>query len=260
MSENDPWSVFDFNYSPGRGGAICAINEDTAPEFLRCTFDGNWSENYKGECGGGSICSFYGANLVLDQVIITGTTEGGGIFTEHSGSIDISCSDVWSNQEGNYLGTLGDQTGINGNISQDPLFCNFADGVFSLYDDSPCLPAGNDCNLQMGAFGQGCVSSSIPGETPAARFALGQNHPNPFNPATEISFSLHEDSEVRLVIYDVGGRHIRSLIDGEKCPAGDHARSWDGTDAAGNRVSSGIYFYRLEADSRYLTRKMVMLK
>ncbi len=89
--------------------------------------------------------------------------------------------------------------------------------------------------------------------------ALDQNFPNPFNPATTIRFSLREPALVSLRVYDAAGRLVRSLADGP-LPAGLHERSWDGADARGKPVSSGVYLYRLDAGSFSRTRKMVLIR
>jgi hypothetical protein len=89
--------------------------------------------------------------------------------------------------------------------------------------------------------------------------ALHQNFPNPFNPTTTIAFALSEDTDVSLLVYDVGGAVVRRLVS-SNLPAGNYTSSWDGTDDAGHRVASGIYFYRLTAGDFKSTRKMVLLK
>jgi hypothetical protein len=88
---------------------------------------------------------------------------------------------------------------------------------------------------------------------------LGQNHPNPFNPQTTISYGLAEAGDVTLRIYDAGGRLVRTLVDGAQS-AGSKSAVWDGRDDAGRAVASGVYFYCLRADAFEQTRKMVFLK
>jgi hypothetical protein len=83
-------------------------------------------------------------------------------------------------------------------------------------------------------------------------FALYQNVPNPFNPTTTISFVLPERTRAILTIYDVEGRHVRTLVD-EVLGGGPNETTWDGADAQGNRVSSGVYLYRLEAGNQAIT-------
>jgi hypothetical protein len=97
-------------------------------------------------------------------------------------------------------------------------------------------------------------------ETPAALLALHQNRPNPFNPSTTISFTLPVECAVRLEVYDVSGRLVARLIDGARQSAGAHDVEWNGRDAAGRGVASGIYVYRLVAGKEVISRKMVMLR
>ena len=88
---------------------------------------------------------------------------------------------------------------------------------------------------------------------------LGQCYPNPFNPSTTIRFGLSERMHVRLQIYDVSGRLVRTLVDGMRSE-GEHFERWDGADSAGRTVASGVYFYRLDAGSFTETKKMVLLR
>jgi len=88
---------------------------------------------------------------------------------------------------------------------------------------------------------------------------LQQNVPNPFHPTTSISFALPEASHASLSVFDVKGKHIRTLTNG-RLPAGITQVQWDGRDENGARVSSGIYLYRLESGKRLLTKKMILLK
>ena len=93
----------------------------------------------------------------------------------------------------------------------------------------------------------------------AARLALGQNVPNPFNPATTIAFSLPRSGPVRLQVFDVRGRLVRTLLD-ETRDAGAHRVVWDGTDDQGVQAASGIYLYRMAADGQVLQNKMTLVK
>ena len=98
---------------------------------------------------------------------------------------------------------------------------------------------------------------------PANTFALQQNYPNPFNPTTVISFTLPEQTRVTLTIYDMLGRPVRRLIPGRMYEAGRHRVRWDGTDARGRKVASGVYFYRLQVDGAQrisASRKLVVLE
>ena len=93
---------------------------------------------------------------------------------------------------------------------------------------------------------------------PEAQFALRQNAPNPFNPATTITFDLPEAGEVWLEVFDVSGRLVRRLIAGEAMGSGVYTKLWEGVNDTGGRVSSGIYYCRLRAGKRTESIKMVM--
>ncbi|MDO9695690.1 MAG: FlgD immunoglobulin-like domain containing protein, partial [Candidatus Latescibacteria bacterium] len=92
-----------------------------------------------------------------------------------------------------------------------------------------------------------------------ARLALAQNRPNPFNPSTEIRFSVPRTTDVSLKVYDLAGRVVRTLFDGE-LQGGEHTAVWHGEDDAGARASSGLYVYRLTAGGTTVARKMMLLK
>ncbi len=92
-----------------------------------------------------------------------------------------------------------------------------------------------------------------------ASLVLTQNVPNPFNPETMISFGLPNAATVDLSIYNIRGQRVRQLLDG-RLPAGFHSARWDGRDANGLRVSSGVYFYRLSTPEGCLTRRMTLIK
>jgi len=86
-------------------------------------------------------------------------------------------------------------------------------------------------------------------------FMLYQNFPNPFNPGTKINFDLPNDAKVELVVYDMLGREVAKLIDGQTKHAGSYSINFDGAGFA-----SGVYFYRLQADDKAVIRKMALIK
>ena len=92
-----------------------------------------------------------------------------------------------------------------------------------------------------------------------ASYTLNQNYPNPFNPSTEIAFALPSASHVTLTVYNILGQSVKTLVDGD-LTEGSHQVTWDGTDNGGSIVSSGIYFYRIQANNFVATKKMTLLK
>jgi hypothetical protein len=97
------------------------------------------------------------------------------------------------------------------------------------------------------------------GETVPADFTVAQNQPNPFGAFTEIRYGIPVDADVCLIIYSTTGRRVRTLVD-ERQAAGFRTVRWDGRDARGREVASGIYFYRFEAGGLTQTRKMLLLR
>ena len=125
--------------------------------------------------------------------------------------------------------------------------------------------AGNpmivDGQISMGAYQyQGDVSDFTDNDDSMLRKTqLIGNYPNPFNPETTISYSLSVASNLRVNIYNIRGQKIKTLINGYQA-AGNHQVIWDGMDENGKYVSSGIYFYKMEADDFSQIKKMVLMK
>ena len=92
-----------------------------------------------------------------------------------------------------------------------------------------------------------------------AKFELAQNFPNPFNPTTDITFSIDRAANVDLSIYNMLGQKVRTLTTGSKV-AGTHVLRWDGRDESGSSVSTGIYLYTLTDGSTSITKKMALMK
>jgi hypothetical protein len=131
-----------------------------------------------------------------------------------------------------------------------PSMTNLADYALSGGDAVFTNNAGQSFTVESTASAVGPLSSGD---------RLEQNRPNPFNPSTEIVFSLANDGPATLRVYDVRGRLIATLADTDLA-AGPHRMTWDGHDAIGTPVGSGVYFYRLATASGVQTRKMVLTK
>ncbi len=102
------------------------------------------------------------------------------------------------------------------------------------------------------------VITTAPDNVPTA-YRLTQNHPNPFNPKTNISFDLPEAQSVKLMVFAPDGRRIITLVS-ENMTAGTHVVTWNGRDENGASVASGVYFYRIDAGPLRQTSKMLLLK
>jgi hypothetical protein len=175
-----------------------------------------------------------------------------------------------------FVGTKPPDASDPSNLSANSsFFMNMANHNYRLSSASPAIDAGDDIvevtddyngnprysgSYDVGAFEYNSSSGiDDPGETGLKDFYLHPNYPNPFNPTTYIVFDTGQLAAVHLEIFDIVGNRIRTLVD-DMLPAGQHHLQWDGRDAGGRFVVSGIYFYRLKVDHSSQTRKMHFLR
>jgi len=135
-----------------------------------------------------------------------------------------------------------DQLRIEGNVT----------GTFHLDDVRlvtriPSVPLGPTAVLQAHS------------DTEPAHFALDQNHPNPFNSGTAIRFALPQAAQVELTLYNLAGQQVTRLLRGQR-PAGRYTLTWDGLNAAGETLATGVYIYRLRAGNLVQSRKLLLLR
>jgi hypothetical protein len=139
------------------------------------------------------------------------------------------------------------------------------DGLVSQSDrsfDDTDFEAGQNYYYALGVVrpdGSELRSALVEVRAIAYTFSLGNNYPNPFNPATTIRYSIPKAAHVTLRVYDAQGRLIKSLVNGKK-RAGEHTATWNGEDDRGSPVASGVYFARLQSSGRGQARKIVLLK
>jgi len=104
-------------------------------------------------------------------------------------------------------------------------------------------------NVSMSVSNELADLSDIPGE-----FSLDQNYPNPFNPRTTIPFGIDEDADVSIIVYDILGRKVHTLVN-KRLTAGTYDVTFNA-----NHLASGVYFYRLITDSKVLVEKFTLIK
>jgi hypothetical protein len=172
-----------------------------------------------------------------------------------------------TNSDGVWLLNLGN---LKDPISNDVLSCEIGDTVFlqllggSLGQGADTIAISGispqDCGDQEIGISTGVEEPTGPTAGPLpGRFYLSANYPNPFNQGTIIKFGLPVAGHVELSIYNIVGRKVATLLDHD-CQAGNHVVTWNGENADGRLVSSGIYFYRVKAKEFTKIRKMVLLK
>ena len=131
---------------------------------------------------------------------------------------------------------------------------------FNIYENQLCPPYPDCVADYVGEQDTtNCDQASIIDETLPITYNLYNAYPNPFNPTTTIRYDLPLGTDVNLVVFDILGREIRTLVN-KKQEAGFKSVKWNGRNDMGQTVSAGMYFYRIQAGSFSKVQKMVMLK
>ena len=133
------------NNSADHGGAISCRSE-VGGFIVNSTFYGNSAEL-------GAALSSNGTDIAIINSIIAFSPQGEAI---HGGAPTLSCSDIYGNAGGDWVGYIAPQYGQNGNFSEDPLFCDTSYNVLTLTSNSPCAPDNNSCGVLIGAYGVSC--------------------------------------------------------------------------------------------------------
>lgn len=186
------------------------------------------------------------------------TSDGGFVIAGYSiapGSSNIDAMLIRTAADGDSLWSI--TLGGSGN-DQATAIRNTANGGFVLTGFAPS-PGGESSDVWLARLDEGSTAiGDIPGTAPD-RFRLLQNYPNPFNPTTNIGFRISDFGLVKLTIYDLLGREVKILVNESLAP-GSYRVEWDGRDEAGQPVSSGVYFYRLQAKNFGQMRKLILLR
>jgi len=123
--------------------------------------------------------------------------------------------------------------------------------------DMDVLAGGTDAHQVVWYENQSMVA--VPEGLPQRHSGIGKVYPNPFNPHTEVTFVLDNDSQVRLTVFDISGREIAVLANGNY-PAGTHTVSWQGKDTAGAAMPSGTYLLRMNAGNCNDSRSLALVR
>ncbi len=201
-------------------------------------------------------------SLAISHTIATGSVSGCGIYATGEPP-SVLCCDVWDNGGGDYCdygGVLPDQTGLNGNISQDPLFCAPASGDFRLHDDSPCGAENNPECGQIGAFGCGVCGTGVVEVAVPTALALRLGRPNPSRGSVVFAYEVPpSSSSLEITVHNLRGQVVRTLHRGST-PPGYYSVTWDGRSDAGRPVASGVYFCRVSMEGKEVRTKVVLIR
>lgn len=183
-----------------------------------------------------------------------------GVQTEVAGMLDKLKAILPKDTLGNVIGSgslsKSDSLAVNGKL-------NVVGGIWNYY----FVKNDRSLGVHNTKYAVGLLYRSL-GWTPLSvkqiaglptEFALDQNYPNPFNPSTTIRFSLPAESKVRLVVYDMTGAVVKTILN-DALSAGNKEATWDGTNSNGAKVATGMYIYRLEAGNFSAVKKMLLLK
>ena len=275
-------------YANQGGGVHC---DSSSPSLANVTISGNTAISNVSSYGGGIYCSSNSSPSLLNCILWDDTPQE--IYFSSSGdpnSITVSYSDVEGGEAGIVTNDNGTANWLEGNIDADPVFVSgpLSDYHLCPFTPSPCIDAGNPdpqyndpenplipgyamwpalgtIRNDMGVYGGPGTevwATSIEEDRKdflPISFSLKQNYPNSFRAKTDIQFILPKSTQVSIKIYDVAGRLVKTLVDGEKS-AGSHKAYWDGTDQHAQRVSTGIYFCKFSAGDFNTVKKMILLR
>ncbi len=266
-------------YGTSGGNVFRVDGAHTTPAFTSPTL-----LNMGPEWNQGSYVSSIAIHPGDDQKVLLGVSNYNVtslFWTEDGGN-------TWTQQEGNLAGSAGPSVrdvAIMPFGGIDIFFTATSTGLYSTFYllgasthwslEAPDL-MGNvvvdqlatrpvDGLVVAGTHGKGVYSIDIPVGSAVddpvlpQPVRLGQNVPNPFNPLTTISFNLPEAGRATVVVYDVAGKRIRTLVEGS-LGAGDHQVTWNGADDGGRPVSAGVYLYRLDSGLIHEVKSMTLVR
>ncbi len=287
--------IIQSNSATQWGGAVyCNVSN---PVLVNCLITDN-STTGTTALGGAFYCENADLMNITNCTISNNSAQmlGGGMFLLNT-IPNIANSIFWNDSPSEFYSDL-DTISITysdiqdgwtgeGNIDEDPMFVNPDSMDYHLHSSSPCIDTGNsdttglylpisdlDRNQriwdgdgdEIAIIDMGCYEYDAP-SVPVDKeivvrpltYKLYQNYPNPFNPETTIRFSIPEDRNVELSVYNIKGQKVCTLVD-NKLEKGIHSVIWKGKNNTGKQVSSGIYLYKLKAGNSIAVKKMLLLR
>lgn len=238
------WSVYD---ESRKGGAIIATGHEHS--YSRTHLLSN--------CQNQTVASTSNTLVLKKDDSGTGGVDEGRSFAFVSGLAGLSLRDqelsgswwasIYTTTQGSNYGALFGTFNVDGDPRKAKFYFKDIDGdipdSFVVRSEVEPLPVAIDPD-----------DAVVPDRT-----SLSQNYPNPFNPQTEIRFQLSTPEKVELIIINILGQNVRTLVE-TTLQAGSHTVRWDGKNASMKDVPSGVYFYRLRAGRHVQIRKMMLLR
>ncbi len=171
------------------------------------------------------------------------TVYAGGFFTStHGGNVPVKHIAKWDGANWSQMGE-----GMNAAVRTLCISGNY------LYAGGDFITSGTTSVVHVARWGTPIGIQPVSGNIPV-EFSLSQNYPNPFNPSTKIAFDIPTESSVKIEVYDITGKRIEELVN-ENMKAGSYEVDWNAS-----KLSSGTYFYRIQAGRFTETKKMILVK
>jgi len=262
--------IINNNVSDYRGGGInCEWHSN--PVLTNVTITENISAN-----GGAINCLVASNPIVINSILWNNFPEEIYFHEEsNSNSITIAYSNIEGGEEAINTNNNGTINWLEGNMDANPLFVYPENSDYTLMEDSPCINAGTaffefneeilidlsedeyyNIAPDMGAF-EWEPPTSVNEISILNNFKL-INYPNPFNPSTTIEFSINNDSKIDILVYNIKGHKIKTLVHNE-FTKGSHSVVWNGEDEKNKTVSSGLYLYKLNVNGKMAAMKKCLL-
>jgi len=202
-----------------------------------------------------------------DRTLIASSLAGDGLACLDGGTATLLCCDIFGNEGGDWeADCLEGQLGSEGNIWQDPRFCDAVHDDFTVHYESPC-----DWNVHpecpaIGAYSVGCgvpLQEREMLEMEDTAIVDLRTYPNPCDYGTIVHYSIrasNENASLRLAVYDLCGRMVRILVEESSLLAGDYTVPWNGKDNAGSDVAAGAYFLKLHGSDVIQEQRVLVLR
>ena len=193
------------------------------------------------------------AGITFSQTLHNIELNNSNIFIPNTLTIFIGDTVRWTNAGGNHNVVADDNSFTSGAPSSAPWVYDF---VFTVVGVNPyyCVIHGGPGGVGMSGVITVENPTSVNNDITIETFELSQNYPNPFNPTTIITYSIPKDELVTLIVYNVLGNEVTTLVNEEK-PIGNYEVAFNATN-----LPSGIYFYKLQTPNFNQSKKMILLK
>ncbi len=291
VEQSSPWfEDCRFEGSSAVWGGGLAATTDAWPVLRRCVFHGNqavlgaavslqgarldaYSCTLAANHSDGAAVFVQASTVRFEQSLIAHNTGGLAAWIMPGAEIQLAACDIFGNEGGDWTAPFIEQLDTDGNFLAPPCFCDLDLGVLTLCANSWCLPANNPLgdDVLVGALGAGCDACDCDGPVsneddadddvvvpPLAGTAIAA-HPNPFNPATTITYRLDRAGAARVAVFDLRGRLVSTLLQAD-LPAGEGRVLWTGRDDQGRAVEAGTYLCRLDGPGGVRTVAVTLVK